>query len=119
MNAILIDVTAQTVTDIDLKPGLWAMYKAIGCRSVDRVTLNGTDDLWLDDEGLLHDPQPPKFRFVGADNVFAGNGLICGYTGDGHTISTTLRAELIRPMILFLGNVPVRSHEPVLIDWPL
>ncbi|MBO0950869.1 DUF3846 domain-containing protein [Fibrella forsythiae] len=116
MKAILIDVTAQTVTDIDLQPGLTAMYRVINCHSVTRVPLNSINDLWLDDDGLLHDPQPPKFQFVGSDNIFAGNGLICNYTAEGETVSVTIRADQIRPLIKFLGDVHVEP-EVFVTSW--
>lgn len=117
MKAILIDVTARTVTDIELPPGLQAMYNAIGCSCVDRITIDSRNDVWIDDSGLLHDPQPPKFQFFGAANVIAGNGLICGYSPAGETVSTTLRAEQVRPFIVFLGDVPVDPDPILILSW--
>ena len=110
MKAIFIDATAQTVTDIELESGLQAMYKAIGCQCVDHVILDDTTDLWLDDEGLLLSPQPPKFRISGYDNTFAGNALICGYNRKGDTISTQYTATQVKPLITFLGE---KHIEPV------
>lgn len=118
MKAILIDVTAQTVTDIDLQPGLQAMYTVIGCQCVDRRTIDLRNDLWFDDEGLLHDPQPPKFQFSTYPHLFAGNALICGYNSEGETIGTTLNADQVRPFIAFKGTVHI---EPVITvtSWSL
>jgi len=117
MKAILIDVTAQTVTDVDLEAGLSAMYKAIGCQSINRVVLDSVADLWVDDEGLLHRPQPPKFRIGGYDYTFAGNGLICGYTAEGHTVSAVYTAHQVSPLIEFLGDVHVEPKPPIIISW--
>jgi hypothetical protein len=113
MKAILINPTEKTVTDFELAKGLKAMYTAIDCQCVTRVVLNNKDDLWLDDEGLLQAPQPPKFKFVGSDTVFTGNGLICGYNGEGETISTNLRAEQIRPFIQFVGQFDIEPFFTV------
>ena len=118
MKAIFIDVMARTVTDIVLAPGLDNLYKAIGCTCVTRVVLDNETDLWLDDSGLLHEPQPPKFRIGGYDNIFVGNGLICGYDSEGETISTIYNAEQVMPLIEFLGNVHVEPHPVVIISWP-
>ncbi|GAA4461876.1 hypothetical protein GCM10023189_37880 [Nibrella saemangeumensis] len=117
MKAILIDVTAQTVTDIDIQPGLSAMYTAIGCQCVDRRVLDNRNDLWFDDEGLLHEPQAPKFRFGNYPHPFAGNALICGYNNEGETISTTLTADQIRPYIRFLGDLHIEPQGPVIISF--
>ncbi len=117
MKAILIDVTTQTVTDVEIEEGVSALYKAIGCQCVDRVVLDDGTDLWIDDEGLLHQPQPPKFRIGGYDHTFAGNGLICGYTAEGHTVSTVYTADQVRPLIEFLGDVHVEPKSPTIISW--
>ena len=117
MKAIFIDVTAQTVTDITLKPGISAMYKAINCQCVDRVVLDDETDLWIDDEGLLHEPQPPKFKIGGYDTTFSGNGLICGYNSEGETIGTIYTSEQVRPLIEFLGDVHIEPQSPVFLDW--
>jgi hypothetical protein len=117
MKAILIDVTARTVTDIDINEGLQAMYAAIGCQCVDRIALDSQNDLWLDDEGLLLKPQPPKFQLVGSSNVFAGNGLICGYNRDGATIGTTYKADQIRPFVAFLGDARIERLDSLVISF--
>lgn len=119
MKAILIDVTARTVTDVDLQPGLQPMYDAIQCDCVDRVVLDTETDLWLDDAGLLHNPQPPKFKIGGYDTAFAGNGLICGYNDEGQTISTVHSAEQVRPLIEFLGDAHVTPPPTIILSWDL
>lgn len=119
MKAILIDVTARTVTDVELQPGLQPMYDALQCTCVDRVVLNSEIDLWLDGIGLLHEPQPPKFQFIGSANVFAGNGLICGYNGEGQTVGTSLTAAQVRPFVLFLGDAHVTPPPTIILSWDL
>ena len=119
MKAVLIDSTAQAVTDIELKPGLPAMYKAIGCRIVEKITLDEKHDLWFDEEGLLHDPQPPAFLLSGYNRPFVGNALICGYTSTGRTLNSRFNAREIRFCIAFLGSIVIRIPEPVCIDLPM
>lgn len=117
MKAILIDAKAQTVTDFELLSGLLPMYDAIKCSCICRVSLDCETDLWLDDAGLLHKPQPPKFKIGGYDNAFAGNGLICGYNDEGETISTIYTAEQVRPLIEFLGDVHVSPLPAIILSW--
>lgn len=117
MNAILIDVTAQTVTDIDLETGLDALYKAIGCDCVDRLVLDDRNDLWLDDNGLITHPQPPKFLIGNYPHPLAGNAVIAGYTASSRTVSTSLRADQVRPLIRFLDTVYVPPQPFVILDW--
>ncbi len=114
INAIKIDVVQQIVYAVELDNGLKGMYTAIGCACVDRVVLDNRNDLWIDDEGLLRNPQPPKFQLAGFRQPLAGNGLICGYTDEGETISTRLTADQIRPLVTFLGDVEL-DIEPAFV----
>lgn len=111
LTAILIDVTAQTVTAIEIKPGLEAMYKAIGCDTVCMVPFNNDNQIWLDDNGRLAEPPLGRFRVGG--HTFHGNGLILGVkeTDDGQdSTSTFLTAQQVLPHVTFL---PAERQEPV------
>lgn len=116
MKAILIDVTAYTVTDVEIDGAnsLRAMYKAIGCSCVTRIVLDKRNDLWIDDEALLIEPQPNKFSIGSYARPLAGNGLICGYTDEGKTVSTRLTAEQVRPLIKFWGDIEL-TIEPSIV----
>ena len=114
INAIKIDVVQQTVYAVEIDNGLNGLYTAIGCTCVDRIVLDNRNDLWIDDEGLLQNPQPPKFQLAGLLRPLAGNALICGYTAGGKTISTRLTADQIRPLVTFLGDIEL-DIEPAFI----
>lgn len=114
INAIKIDVVKQEVYTVDIDNGLRGLYNSIGCSCVDRIVLDDHNDLWIDDEGLLKNPQPAKFSIAGFVRPLAGNALICGYTAEGETISTTLRVEQVRPMITFWGDVEL-DIEPAFV----
>lgn len=116
IRAVLIDPVARTVTDIEIEKGLSFLYKAIGCRTVTRVELDDQNDLWLDDDGLLHTPQPDKFTIGRYPQPLAGVGLVCGYDGEGNTISTRLDADKVRPLICWKGAVHVQP-EVVFMSW--
>jgi hypothetical protein len=114
ISVIKIDVETQTVFGIEIDNGLQGLYTAIGCQLVDRVVLDNETDLWLDDEGLLQDPQPAKFSIAGFDQRFTGNALICGYNAEGETISTSLTAEQVSPLITFWGDIHL-DIEPTFV----
>lgn len=110
ISAIKIDVVKQEVYQVQIENNLDAMYIVIDCQIVERVVINRKNNLWLDEEGLLHHPQPPKFWMKGANAPFTGNGLICGFNGEGQIVSTTLTAEEIESRILFLGNAHIEPQ---------
>jgi len=108
--AIKIDVAKREVYEIEIEPGLDAMYEAIGCRAVDMVRITQLDDLWIDDCGLLREPQPDKFKFLGHAQPLAGNGLICGYDDQGETVSTALTADTVQGWVRWIGAVHVEPE---------
>ncbi|QLF83352.1 hypothetical protein SEA_NICEHOUSE_108 [Rhodococcus phage NiceHouse] len=62
VTALLVTVQGE-VSTVDLAEEgstLQGMYKAIGCTSVDRISLTPNVDMWLDDEGAITtDPSDP------------------------------------------------------------
>jgi len=110
ISAIKIDVVKKEVYQIKIENDLDTLYKAINCQKVERMVINRNNDLWLDEEGLLHHPQPPKFWIKGAFAPFTGNGLVCGFDGEGQIISTTLKAEEMESRIVFLGNARIEPQ---------
>ena len=117
ITAIKIDVEKQEVYSIEIDKGLKGLYTAIGCTCVDRIVLDDRNDLWLDDEGLLKNPQPDKFSVKGYVRPLAGNALICGYNRDGETISTTLKPEQIQPLITFWGELELPIEPAIVVSW--
>lgn len=116
IKAVKIDPTARTVTDVEIGKGLAATCAAIGCRTVTRVVLDDQNDLWLDDDGLLHNPQPEKFQIGDYPQPLAGIGLVCGYDEEGNTISATVCADQVRPLVQWKGAVHVEP-EVIFMSW--
>lgn len=94
---------------------LSALYKAIGCRTVDvaELPLNGVNvSLWVDDEGLFH-PHPQASEDTGRevvlgwtitdDNgnqaVLAGNIVFSGLGEEGDTVDSPLSNDSINQLI--------------------
>lgn len=110
MEAILIDVKNETVTDVtyDGKDSLQEWYRLIGCRLVEIAMEIPTNDhtgntVMVDEEGGLSLNKESKFfTIAGGHQPFAGNGLIVGINyDDGETINCSITANDIRRKINF------------------
>lgn len=107
VTAILVTVQGE-VSMIDLAEKgdiLQGMYEALDCRSVDRVALAYSVDMWVDDEGLLtytdenaDEVLNPFARAIVAKylaysveeiQIFCGNVLIARKNDEGDTISVS------------------------------
>jgi hypothetical protein len=62
------------------------MYASLECDMVERVTLGGDLDLWIDEEGQLNGASDRIGIFNVGEWQFAGKGLICAFTDVGDTI---------------------------------
>jgi hypothetical protein len=102
---ILIDPWKRSVTQVLCQSGdaaLYDMYKFIGCDCIDRVVWpvpKSTNDIWVDDNGLLYEPMPATFHVRGYPQPLAGRGLVLGFTRSGRSVSTTLTVDLVKRSI--------------------
>lgn len=85
MKAILINPFDETITEVEYSGDFKQIYKLIDCSTFDVVMLCDSDDLFVDDEGLLKDNR--YFSWSGRN--FAGKGLILGHDDEGESIATT------------------------------
>lgn len=58
--------------------GLKDMYSSLECDMVERVALNNTTDLWIDEEGAINGASDRIGFFDIGEHQFVGKGLICG-----------------------------------------
>jgi hypothetical protein len=97
MKALRINVVARRVEQIDLNPGLPAIYRAIGnscnCFACPLFFDNG-DALYVDDEGLLK-KQNGGFCYSDWAQAVAGNALIVGIDESGENIDCKSTASQI------------------------
>ena len=100
MIAIKIDVVKKEIYEINLKPGIKAMYEALEIDTpFTRIKLSEIESLWIDDEGLIRKDPIGAFSIDGYDQVLSGHGLIMGIGPDGESKTTTLRASDVRELI--------------------
>ena len=105
MKAILIDPFDQSVSEVEYNGDYKEIYNLTDCRTFDVVSLDDTNDIYVDDEGLLKNPTR-YFRIFSYNTMrlvtLAGKGLILGHNDDGETIATTLNANEYAETIQFL-----------------
>ncbi len=94
MRAIVIDSKNQTVTEleIDQKDSLSAMQKVVGGYIELATTLPNGDDVFVNEEGLLHSPRH-FFTIVGGHQPYAGNAVILNHNRNGD--STAAKSDLV------------------------
>jgi len=101
MKAILIDVEAKEVREIEVDGKLDSMYASLGCELVECVRLAKGVDLWVDEEGLCKS-LTKGFMLKGAEQPIMGNGLILGNTRGGDSADAIVSAKQIEAVVTFV-----------------
>lgn len=105
MKAILIDVTAKTVTSVNIESGIDAIYEQLDCNCFDVVRLDEKNDVYVDDNGLS--TKKDFFYIDGTHQPIRGNGLILGCNDEGESVDTTISVEDISQRLKFLNLAAV------------
>jgi hypothetical protein len=103
MKAILINSIEQTVTEIEYSGNWRDISKLIGCDLFTVVNMGKGDTIFVDDEGLLKDPQY-FFKLDTYRSLLAGNGLILGSDDEGESIACKVTVEEMRSRISFINR---------------
>lgn len=111
MRAILINPEDRTVTEVNYSGNYEQIYELIGCSTFTVIYVGlGDDDteaLFIDDEGLLHEPKP-LFKWASYPQPLAGRGLILGENDEGDCVATKMtlddvKAQVTWPAVWFTG----------------
>lgn len=107
MRAILINVNEQSVSEVEVDEhdSLASIYSHLGCDLFDviHVEAGRPHSLFVDDEGLLKNPD--KFFCIPAlyGGWLAGNGLLLGFDrNSGDSRPCTLSVEGVRQLVHFV-----------------
>lgn len=100
---ILIDVVNETITPVEIENGIDPIYKQLDCSTFEVVNIDGENDIYVDEEGLLNlTPSSKFFTFEGGHQPFAGHGLVMGFDDEtGDSKDTTLTVEFIKSKVKF------------------
>jgi len=103
MKALLIDPHLQTVTEVEYGGVLEDLYRLTHCEIVEAVGIGKGDVVYVDEEGLFHDPAKQAF-FVISDfhQPLAGYGLVVGVTGSGADASPKTTLAQLRGRVSFV-----------------
>lgn len=101
MKAFLINPTLQTIEEVDYSGNIKYIYRLLDCKAFDVVSIDADNDLYIDDEGLLVNPDfQDYFAFNGG--LFAGKGLILGCDTKGNTIQPNIDIITIKNKTKFI-----------------
>lgn len=111
MRAILIDPFERSVKEIELAPGIKAIYAAIQADCFCTVNLDAEGDaIYLDDDGLFKEGQ--EFFAIGNyPHPLAGRGLVLGCDDAGDSVEPQTTIETIRAYVHWLT-----PHEAVAMN---
>ena len=99
MKGILINPFDTTIKEVVYTGDFREIYDLIGCRTFDCVRIYETQDMYIDDEGLLIDNQ---MYFTMNDRVYAGKGLLLSHDDEGESTSTNLDLQMVEDMVEWL-----------------
>lgn len=108
VRAYLIDPGKRSIEEVTLtqRPTpLYEIYKLLDCTTITAVSLNDTDAIYCDDEGLLHGPVHQFFSFKGLEQPIAGKGLVIGIDDDGNDASPRQSLHTVRKQLFFIEHL--------------
>lgn len=107
---IKIDVINEVVSEVEIEDNIQHIYKQLECDTFEVVEIDGVNDIYVDEEGLLKVNENTKF-FVYGDypQPISGHGLIMGHDDKGNSISTTLTVEEVNEKVKFLTLFEVQT----------
>jgi len=114
IKAVLIDPYAEEVRDVIYDGNYKQIYEHIQAECFTLVRMRDNDDVFVDDEGLLHlTPETRFFMIPDYPTPLAGRGLILGNdldtTGEGESIDCHHDAAYYAPRVKFLTVQDARA----------
>ena len=117
--AILIDVQAQTITETQI--GHYSdIYAKIGsgCHTFAcPVEFDNGDSLYIDDEGLYHDPKG-CFVMKGWAVPVVGNAIILGSDEEGESVDCQSTIEAIQSQVKFFNEGVAKAWAEKALSTP-
>lgn len=119
MRGILINPETQEISEIEYDGDYRSIYKLLDIRLFTLIHLSDNESLFLDDEGLLKDPEfffglvGPNFKY---HQPLAGKGLILGTDEKGESIGSNLSLETVKENVRFARLEIAGWTEPKTIE---
>lgn len=115
MKAILINPFEETITEVEHTGDYKQIYDLIDCRTFDIVNIIHTEDLCVDDEGLLKNNQ--RYFTFANEGTYAGKGLLLGHNDEGESVATTFTLQQVKDMVQWLPEGHVEEPYMEFIAW--
>jgi hypothetical protein len=124
LRGILINPWKKEISEVQTERDIHAWYKLLHCDCLCVAHIGSTIqgalslDIWLDDNGLLQEPVPPRFKVEGYPHPLCGYGLVLCSDSGGETVSLP---EMLTREVFVLTQHPgfeqwEQRMEP--IDYP-
>ena len=114
MKGILINPFDETVKEVEYTGDFHEIYYLTDCQTFDISRISITDDLYIDDEGLLKDNNR-YFTLFGSN--YAGKALILGHDEEGETTPTSFTKDEIKLEVSFLPEGHKETPYMEFIAW--
>lgn len=119
LTAILIKPNDRSIETVEIQSNGddWQdIRKLLECEYIDRANVGYYELLWVDDEGLLTNPNPNGYFQLLNDaglpvRTFAGNGLLLGTDPAGNSVSTKLSLEVVRQHVAFIEHADIDPDD--------
>jgi hypothetical protein len=109
MRAIIINAKDRTITETDIDGSLKTLQHIVGgLIEPGSQGLNDYHHCYVNEEGLLHDPQS-FFMFSDGHQPLAGNGVILSSTDDGGEAPCTLPLDWVKERVTFMDLEAARQ----------
>jgi hypothetical protein len=110
MRAIVINAQDRTITETEIDGKLKSLQQIVG--GLITPVYDGLDDehhCYVNDEGLLGQPQHFFMFKEGGHQPLAGNGVILASTDDGGEAACTLALDWVDERVRFMDLIAVRQ----------
>lgn len=101
MKAFVIDAEKREVREAVYNGDFHEIYKLGGFNLFTAVEIEDGDAIFVDDDGLLHDPQH-FFVYRGFDQPLAGNGVVLGTDHDGESTDAKVTLDALKERVVFV-----------------
>ena len=116
MRGILINPFDTTITEVNYTGDFREIYDLIGCRTFDCVRLYETQDMYIDDEGLLKNNQR-YFRMTELGANYGGKALLLSHDDEGETTGTNLDLQMVEDMVEWLPEGHKETPYMEFVAW--
>jgi hypothetical protein len=116
MKGILINPFDTTIKEVVYTGDYREIYDLIGCRSFDCVLFYGTQDMYIDDEGLLKNNQR-YFRMTELGANYGGKALLLSHDDEGETTGTNLDLQMVEDMVEWLPEGHKETPYMEFVAW--